>query len=217
MAASTSAPDRTAFRVALLGLLFLVTVALTAFVHSLTGLDTALREWAIENRSTGWTVTLTVVSMLGSSLVLAPVAVVLAMVLGMRGHRADALLVSLTTLGAILLGPLLKSVIERPRPDRDHLVEVNSWAYPSGHSLTSMAVIGLLVVLTVRYVESRRWRVTAVVAGGLLVVSVGISRVYLGVHWPTDVLAGWLIGAMWLGLCLILIAEQRRSPQNKAE
>jgi membrane-associated phospholipid phosphatase len=201
---TTSAPDRTAFRVALVGLLFLGTVALTAFVHGLTGLDTSLRDWVIENRSPDWTAILTVVSTAGSSLLLAPLAVALAIVLGLRGQRTDALLVSVTTLGALVLGPLLKSVIERPRPGRDHLVEVNSWAYPSGHSLASMAVLGVLVVLAVRHVPSRGWRVAAVVAGTLLIVTIGVSRVYLGVHWPTDVLAGWLIGSMWLGLCLIL-------------
>jgi membrane-associated phospholipid phosphatase len=213
MAAPPSAPDRTALHVALAGVLFLGTVVLTVFVHGLTGLDNTIREWVIQRRSDGWTTTLTVISTLGSSLILAPIAVVVALVLRMRGHRSDALLVSATTLGALVLGPLLKTVIERPRPTGDHVVQVNSWAYPSGHSLTSMAVLGVLTVLAVRHIRLLAARAAATATGVLLIAAVGVSRVYLGVHWPTDVLAGWLIGSMLLALCLILFGGRRAAPR----
>ncbi|HEX2134056.1 MAG TPA: phosphatase PAP2 family protein [Actinophytocola sp.] len=208
MAAPTDAPDRLRVRVALVGLLFLATVALTTSVHGLTELDTALRQWMLAHRSSGLNTAATVVTTTGSSLVLAPVAGVLALVLGLRGRRSDALLVGVTALGAVVLGPLLKTVIERPRPPEDHLVVVNSFAYPSGHSLTSMAVLGVLTALAVRHLPAGPTRTAAVTAGTLLITAVGISRVYLGVHWPTDVLAGWLVGAVWLGVCLLLFGRR---------
>jgi membrane-associated phospholipid phosphatase len=209
------ATERATFRTALVGLLFLGTVALTAFVHGLTGVDTTWREWVIDRRSGTLDAVFTVISTMGSSVVLAPVAVVLAMVLGMRNQRSDALLVSATTLGALLLGPLLKSVIERPRPEHGHLVAVNSWAYPSGHSLTSMAVLGVLIALAVRHLTVRATRTAAIATGVLLIAAVGVSRVYLGVHWPTDVLAGWLVGSVWLGLCLFLFGRRRPEGQER--
>jgi membrane-associated phospholipid phosphatase len=214
MATSTSSPDRRAVdrraaRVAVAGALFLGVVVLTVFVHGMTGLDTAVREWLIERRAAGWTEAMKVASTIGSAWVLTPVAVVVALVLAVRGARADALLVALVTLGVLVLGPLLKLIIERPRPADDRLVLVNSWAYPSGHSLTSMAVVGVLTVLAVRHLRARLARVAAVVVGVALVAAVGISRIYLGVHWPTDVLAGWLMGAMWLAVWLILLDSRR--------
>jgi membrane-associated phospholipid phosphatase len=199
--------DRQAFHVAVVGLLFLATVALTAFVHGFTELDATVRQWALGHRASGLTTAATVVTTTGGSLVLAPVAVVLALVLALRGLRSDALLVSATTLGALVLGPLLKIAIERPRPREDHLVVVNSFAYPSGHSLTSMAVMGVLAALALRHLTAHPARVAVIATGAVLIAAVGASRVYLGVHWPTDVLAGWLVGAMWLVVCLILFGR----------
>lgn len=207
-AGSLSVAFMSAFRVTFVGLLFLATVALTAFVHGLTVLDTTVREWVIERRSPGWTPVFTVISAVGSSVLLVPLAVVLAVVLGRRGRRSDAFLVGTATLGVLVLGPVLKIVIGRPRPGDGHLVLVNSWAYPSGHSLTSTAVLGVLTVLAVRHLHTRARRAAVVAAGVLLIAAVGVSRVYLGVHWPTDVLAGWLIGSTWLAVCLILFTAQ---------
>ncbi|MCT2583715.1 phosphatase PAP2 family protein [Actinophytocola gossypii] len=200
--------DRQAVHLALVGLLFAAAVALTAFAHDVTDLDTAVRQWALGHRAAGLTTAATVVTTIGGSLVLAPVAVAVALVLAVRGRRSDALLVSATTLGALVLGPLLKAVIERPRPREDHLVVVDSFAYPSGHSLTSMAVLGVLTALAVRHLTVRAARATAVAAGAFLIAAVGVSRVYLGVHWPTDVLAGWLVGATWLTVCLIVVGRR---------
>ncbi len=85
----------------------------------------------------------------------------------------------------------------------DHVVLVDSYAYPSGHSLHSMAVLGLLTVLAVRAAPGLARRVLLVVVGAALVGTVGFSRVYLGVHWPSDVLGGWLIGLFWIAASLV--------------
>ncbi|GAB3463585.1 phosphatase PAP2 family protein [Actinophytocola sediminis] len=202
------APERATTRVVLLGLLLLGVVAVTAFLPWLR-VDPTWRAWVIDWRSGALDQVFTTASVLGSSLVLTPVAVVLTVVLALRGHRSDALLLGGTTLGVLLLGPLLKVVIERPRPAQGHLVAVHSWSYPSGHSLVSMAVLGALIVLATRHLPTPPARAVAVVAGVLLIGAVGLSRVYLGVHWPTDVLAGWLLGATWLGLVLVLVRRGR--------
>jgi undecaprenyl-diphosphatase len=190
-------------RYALVGVLAAAAAGLTATFGALVAFDDATRDWLVERRSPGLTAVMTACTTIGSSPVLATLAFGIAVWLGVTRRRREALLVGGTTVGALVLSPLLKNIIERARPGDAHLVLVNSWAFPSGHSLTSTAVLGVLTVLASSHLTHRPARAAVVALGVLLIVAVGVSRIYLGVHWPTDVLAGWLIGALWLALCLL--------------
>lgn len=193
-----------ATRVAVVGVLALAAAALTVTVGGLVTLDTSTREWLVGHRSPGLTAAMTAFTTLGSSPVLVSVAFGIAVWLWVARRRREVLLVGGTALGALVLGPLLKNLVERARPEGAHLVLVNSWAYPSGHTLTSTAVIGVLTTLAASRLAARAARLAVVATGVALIVAVGVSRIYLGVHWPTDVLAGWLIGSLWLTVCLIV-------------
>ena len=100
--------------------------------------------------------------------------------------------------GAILvtiLNKTIKHFVQRPRPgDIVHLVREGGFSFPSGHSITSMFVYGLLLYLIHTHVENRRIRTALSVLVAIPLVLVGPSRIYLGVHYPTDVLAGWCLG-----------------------
>ena len=185
--------------------LALVAIVLTdAVVHhrALGELDGPFRDWVIDHRNGFLTEVMVNASRFGSTPSLVVITLAAAAWLAWRGRKADSLLVVAGSAGAFLLVPLLKVVIERPRPAlSDHVVLVQSWSYPSGHSLNSIAVLGLLTVLAVRERPGAARRTLLAVLGAFLVVAVGFSRVYLGVHWPSDVLAGWLIGVLWLTIC----------------
>lgn len=185
--------------------LALVAIVLTdAVVHhrALAELDGPFRDWVIDHRTGFWTEVMVNASRFGSTPSLIVIALAAGAWLAWRGRKADSLLVVGGSAGAFLLVPVLKVVIERPRPAlSDHVVLVQSWSYPSGHSLNSIAVLGLLTVLAVRERPGAVRRTLLAVLGVFLVVVVGFSRVYLGVHWPSDVLAGWLIGVLWLTIC----------------
>jgi membrane-associated phospholipid phosphatase len=166
--------------------------------------DSALRDWVLAHRNGTLTEVMVNASRFGSTPSLIVIALAAAALLAWRGRRADSLLVICASAGVFLLGPLLKALFTRPRPPaHEYLVAIDSWSFPSGHSLNSMVVLGLLTVLAVRG-RTGMTRVLVVAVGALLVLLVGFSRVYLGVHWPTDVLAGWLTGAVWLTLCLAI-------------
>jgi undecaprenyl-diphosphatase len=163
--------------------------------------DSALRDWVIAHRNGTLTEIMVNASRFGSTLSLIVIALTAAAWLAWHGRRGDSLLVVCATAGVFLLGPILKVLFTRSRPPvREHLVAIDSWSFPSGHSLNSMVVLGLLTVLVVRGRQGLP-RVLIVMVGALLVLLVGFSRVYLGVHWPTDVLAGWLTGVVWLTIC----------------
>lgn len=173
-------------------------------------MDDALRDWLIAHRNGTLTEIMVNATRFGSAPALIVYALLAAAWLAWRGRRADSLLVIAGTAGGLLLAPLLKIVVERPRPRLDdHLVLVDSWSFPSGHGLNSMVVLGLLTVLAVRDRPGLLRRAVLVALGAFLVFVVGLSRVYLGVHWPSDVLAGWVIGALWLVACFAVAHRVR--------
>lgn len=108
--------------------------------------------------------------------------------------------------GAILvtiLNKTIKHLVQRPRPDDIvHLVREGGFSFPSGHSITSMFVYGMLLYLIQTHVQNRRMRIVLSVLVAIPLVLVGPSRIYLGVHYPTDVLAGWCLGFAVLMLAI---------------
>lgn len=188
--------------VVVLGLAAIVLTDAVVHHRALAGLDGRWRDWVIDHRSGAVTDIMVNASRFGSAPALVVMALAAAAWFAWRGRKGDSLLVIGGTMGALALGPLLKVIVARPRPGLDeHVVAVNSWSYPSGHSLNSMAVLGLLTVLAVRERDGLLPRALILLLGAFLVVTVGFSRVYLGVHWPSDVLAGWLVGLLWLAIC----------------
>ena len=107
--------------------------------------------------------------------------------------------------GGLVLSSLLKYTIDRPRPELvPHGNQIYTSSFPSGHSMMSAVVYLTLAVLVVRLLEKRRLKGYTLGVAVMLTLLVGVSRIYLGVHWPSDVLAGWAAGAAWaLGCWLV--------------
>src|SRR5207302_4145258 len=115
------------------------------------------------------------------------------------------------TLGGFLISGLLKNHYERPRPAVvPHLSYVYSSSFPSGHSMLSAVIYLTLGSLLARLAERRRLKIYCVAVAMLLTFLVGVSRVYLGVHYPTDVLAGWAAGLAWAVLCWLVTRYLQR-------
>ena len=120
----------------------------------------------------------------------------------LRHKNKKALIVGSTVAGAALLNIILKLIFERARPDLwDQLVVETSFSFPSGHAMISAAL-----ALSVIYIFwSTRYRWIAFWAGSLFILVIGFSRLYLGVHYPTDILAGWIVSAAWLCIVIIVV------------
>ncbi len=134
-------------------------------------------------------------------------------------HYPAGLLVLIATSGGGLLSTTLKGVYSRPRPDLvPHLAYVNSSSFPSGHAMLSAVVYLTLGALLARLVEWRWAKLYCVGVAVVLTLLVGASRVYLGVHYPTDVVAGWSGGLAWAVLCwLVARFLQRRGVVEAAK
>jgi undecaprenyl-diphosphatase len=129
----------------------------------------------------------------------------------LRKHHAAWLLVG-ATVGGLGVMHFLKALVNRPRPDLvPHLSHVATTSFPSGHAMLSAVVYLTLGAMLARFVEDRWLKSFILLLALLLTFLIGVSRVYLGVHYPTDVLAGWTAGLVWAIFCWLLTrALQRR-------
>jgi undecaprenyl-diphosphatase len=135
---------------------------------------------------------------LGSIAVLGVVVLVVGGLFASIGRTRQALVLLAASAGAVIWSQGLKALFERARPEAAfHAVEVVNSSFPSGHAMLSASVYLTLGTLAFRFSPRVNVRVFALTAAILVTLVVGLSRVFLGVHWPTDVLAGWCVGAAW--------------------
>ncbi|WP_112662124.1 phosphatase PAP2 family protein [Microvirga flavescens] len=154
---------------------------------------------------------------LGGTAVLGIVTVSAFIALLMAGKRGAALLVLIAVDGGMILSGLLKSGFDRPRPDLvPHAMEVYTASFPSGHAMLSAIAYLTLGALFARMFARKRLKAFIMGLAVFLTLIIGVSRVYLGVHWPSDVLAGWCVGAAWASLCwFVTLQLQRRGQVEK--
>ncbi len=143
------------------------------------------------------------ITALGTGAVVMVVVVVAALFLALTDHRISALLLLVATAGGLVLNDVLKLTFHRPRP---HVftwaTHASSTSFPSGHAMSAIIVYATIAYLAAR-LEKHRWeRWLTFFVAALIIGLVCISRLYLGVHFPSDVLAGLLIGLAWAGFCV---------------
>ncbi|RUU04613.1 phosphatase PAP2 family protein [Mesorhizobium sp. USDA-HM6] len=142
------------------------------------------------------------ITALGSTIVLVLITSAVIIYLLLIRRPTTALFMFVAVAGGQVLSSLLKFGVYRPRPDLvSHLVNETSLSFPSGHAMLSAVTYLTLGSLAARFLPDRRTKIFVLALAVLVTVMVGASRVYLGVHWPSDVLAGWCAGFAWAMLC----------------
>jgi undecaprenyl-diphosphatase len=144
------------------------------------------------------------VTALGSFTVLGLFVAIISGYLILTGHARRGWFLALMSLGGALLSTVLKSLFNLPRPDFEVTTRVFTASFPSGHATASAAVYLTIGGLLAARAAGRGEQAFYLTVAALLVVLVGLSRIYLGVHYPSDVLAGWLIGAGWALACIVV-------------
>jgi undecaprenyl-diphosphatase len=155
---------------------------------------------------------------LGGNAVLTIVTLAALAYLLMVRKRGAALLLLAAVAGGMLLSTALKLGFERPRPDLvPHGMEVYTASFPSGHAMLSAVTYLTLGALLARVQPRRRLKAFLLGLAVFITVLVGVSRIYLGVHWPSDVLAGWCGGAAWASLCWFVSLQLQRRGQVEGD
>ena len=167
------------------------------------GFDRAIMQWMRDHAGgPAMRTTMLDITALGGTAVLTLVTVAVTGFLIVVRKAATAGFVAASVTGGALLSFALKLVFSRPRPDLvEHLVYVDTSSFPSGHAANSAVVYLTLGMLLASTQERHAPRIYLISVAILLTLAIGVSRVYLGVHWPSDVIAGWCAGAAWAGLC----------------
>ncbi len=140
-------------------------------------------------------------------LVLIGIALFLAAAVSRRVHLA--IIVALVLIAGALFTEVVKELVARPRPTANPLVSAPGYSFPSGHTLNSTVTYGILALVAWRSRLSLAVRRAVLILAVILPVLIGLSRIALGVHWPTDVLAGWLAGVAFVALAATLVRLTR--------
>lgn len=150
------------------------------------------------------------ITTLGSTSVLTLIVILAVSYLFAIRRRLVALILVASIASGALLNVILKVSVARPRPDLvAHLVQESSMSFPSGHSANSAVIYLTLAILLASTQTRSRVRWLIIICALLITMIVGLSRVYLGVHWPSDVVAGWAVGATWALFCWFVMARVR--------
>lgn len=181
----------------------------------LTQFDVTLLEWLHAHSTATGTKVFVAISSLASPLVMTVLGVLIAIILALR--RSWLLLAGWAAafVGAGVLDTLLKHIIQRSRPVyASALLRDHSFSFPSGHAMASLVAYGMVGYLLVTLCAIR-WqaRLAIVLAVGVLVLAIGVSRLYLGVHYFSDVVGGYAAGVLWLSACITGLEIVRRAPK----
>lgn len=156
------------------------------------------------------------ITFLGQPSVLVVLSLSLGIWLLFKRRRSEATTLAIAAIGAAGLNYWLKELFARDRPALwDRVVDVRYYSFPSGHAMVSVVMYGLIGYLLAKTFP--RWRVSIFILTVLLVVAIGFSRLYLGVHWPTDIAAGYAAGLVWLIACIYSLDWRKRSANNSSK
>lgn len=169
----------------------------------LVHLDTNVAAWFGGHRDAPATALFEAVTSLGGTQVLAGTCAAAALALLTRRRFAEGAALILVFAGSHALNALLKGIFERPRPSGGDapIAHAAGFSFPSGHAMTSLVLYGAIMALVLSQISSPRARAAIFAAVMTLVAAIGLSRMYLGVHYMSDVLAGFAAGAAWLAVC----------------
>ncbi|HEY2390501.1 MAG TPA: phosphatase PAP2 family protein [Candidatus Angelobacter sp.] len=178
--------------------------------------DFAVRNWVHQFASPSMTRAMTSISLLGYNILILEMLMAFGVFAWLRWKRAAVWLV-VAMVGSLALDTALKYAYHRVRPVAFFGMAPHSYSFPSGHALCSFCFYGVLAGLLSARTKALSWRILIWVVAVILVVAIGLSRIYLGVHYPSDVIAGYLAAAVWVGTVIVLdhVRKVRRSSRQR--
>ncbi|MBA4383792.1 MAG: hypothetical protein C0410_03585 [Anaerolinea sp.] len=172
--------------------------------ETLSTLDPLFGSWLISQTSLLGDHVFSMITFLGNALIISIGTGLLGFWLAKQKKWNDLILMFSAVGGSALLNLALKNIFQRSRPIFPQAFSVETgFGFPSGHTMISLAFYGIVAYIALTYIKNRNWKVLTIVGAFVVSVLIGFSRLYLGVHYLTDVLAGWAAGGLWLAVCIL--------------
>ncbi|MDQ0882590.1 phosphatase PAP2 family protein [Peribacillus sp. V2I11] len=130
-------------------------------------------------------------------------------------HRLELVLFTAVMVGSPLLNLMVKLFFQRARPDLHRLIEIGGYSFPSGHAMNAFSLYGILTFLLWRHITAMWARILLILFSMMMILSIGISRIYLGVHYPSDIIAGYLAGGCWIAISIWFFQRYQDRRKNK--
>lgn len=196
-------PDKLVITSIISGVIFIM-IMLLVITNNIAWFDDAIISLVQGLENDRLTSCMKFLSFIGSSLmsVMIFVLVFLFLMIVLK-HRRELIMFLVTVGGSELWNLILKNIIQRARPNTHRLVEITGFSFPSGHSMAAFALYGAITFLLWRHIPQYAGRIAMITAGIALTLLIGISRIYLGVHYPSDVIGGYAASATWLMICIV--------------
>lgn len=174
-------------------------IALLIGDQKIEGFDNAVISFVRGLESDIWTNIFVFFTYLGSGLYAAVISLaVMVFLYVVLGHRKELILLASVGAGSWVLNETLKAIFERARPTVNRIVEAVGYSFPSGHSMGAFSLYGILVFLLWKHIRSLPGRVLLLVVSTFFILMIGVSRIYLGVHYPSDIVGGYLASGCWV-------------------
>ena len=176
------------------GVIVFAILAGNVHANSEIAFDSAILSWLAERRTPSLNAAMKLLTEFGSARFLVLSSLIAVTILTLRRHWHSATYVAMVASGAGVLNALLKGMFARDRPELP-IVTAGGFAFPSGHSMGAAAVYAAIAIVLITRFPRLRWPMLAICT--TMVVVVGLTRAYLGVHYPSDIIAGWALGVTW--------------------
>lgn len=133
----------------------------------------------------------------------------------LRPHRWYSIKIPAVAIGSISANIILKEIYDRSRPTAFQMIEASGLSFPSGHAMFNLSFYGLLIYIAHKEIQNKILRIVSIIFLSILILSIGLSRIYLGVHYASDVLAGFCAGFIWLIIALYITNKIEKNVKDK--
>lgn len=188
-------------------IILFITISILTFTNNLNYIDTITHDFILSIRNNFLSTILYVITNTGTSYFLITLSILLLIIIK---NKKIPFLISTNLILSFATNEIAKIIFSRERPIGINLIEETSYSYPSGHSMVSLAYYGLIIYLTRKYFKNKKLKniITTILSINILIV--GFSRIYLGVHYLTDVIAGFLLALIYLNIFLNIINKEKK-------
>lgn len=173
-------------------------LATAIHLHTITGFDNAVID-AVQGAEVPWlTVVMKTFTHIGSTVAVILLSALCLAWLLRKHYRAQALLFAAVIAGTGILNQLMKLIFKRERPDFHRLIDIGGYSFPSGHTMMAFSLYTILAYMIWRNLKTAWGRMSVIIIAALMIFMIAVSRIYLGVHYPSDIVGGALASALWL-------------------